>query len=105
MAGAREEHCARFRSVSFARTVSLRTCGPLAIGGRTRARADSSGTATDAPVDVYELRLVLQRHLWNRNDSSFKVRRPRDRLDGAVGFAFGARTLFGDPGGSQEQSD
>src|SRR5712691_11541470 len=105
MAGTREEHCAHFGSVSFARTVSLRTCRPLAIGGRTRPRADASGTATDAPVDVYELWLVLQRHLRNRNDSSFEVRWPRNRLDGAVGFAFGARTLFRDLGGSQEQSD
>src|SRR5438045_9354991 len=103
MAGTREEHCARFRSVSFARTVSLRTCRPLAIGGRTRARADASGTATDASVDVHELRLVLQRPLGNRNDSSFEVRWPRNRLDGHVGFAFAARAVFGESDGGHGQ--
>ncbi len=36
--------------------------------------------------------------------TDFEVRRSRHRLDGTVGFAFSACTVFADPGGSKEQS-
>jgi alpha-amylase/alpha-mannosidase (GH57 family) len=80
-------HRADRRPYGIARGILAPPRRARAVLGRENPRPHFSGNAAQRHADVHELRLVLRRHLRNRNATGLEVCGPRDGFPGRAGPA------------------